>query len=271
MLYISLRLTNIIALSILLLSLQSCQKNNIENYFDNPQIGDIYLIKHTFENDTSYSYLRLASFSPKKDSFTFFRNKKTYNQLPSTLDKNDFFIARNRNFSLEEILLFFKENPIISIRRSKENTEDFCKIKPLEDKELKFHLYPPYPKSKTWKILTSLQFDIQFDENIGDVVFKPLFTQPIKNLDGKFITINAYMYAKNEENNTIILSYRPVDLRTVCSAFGAESLVVIKNNPSLIFQHEKPCLIKARLKLSNSDYTKLPYQLSDVEFIECIE
>ena len=94
----------------------------------------------------------------------------------------------------------------------------------MEDDELKFHLYPPYPKSKTWKILTSLQFDMKFDEKIDDVVFKPLFTKAIKNLDGKFIIINAYMYAQNEDNNTIILSYKPINLRNVCSSFGAELL-----------------------------------------------
>jgi len=171
MLDFSLRLINIIILFILLISLKSCQKNSIDDYFKSPQIGDIYLIRYAYKSDTSYSYLRLANFSSDKDSFTFFSNKKTYTQLPSRLDENDFFIARNRNFTFKELVSFFQENQIISIRRSKENSEEFHKIKPVEDDELKFHLYPPYPKSKTWKILTSLQFDMKFDEKIDDVVF----------------------------------------------------------------------------------------------------
>lgn len=266
-----LHLEKLIILLLSSLFLEACQKKSINEYFENPQIGDIYLIRYSHEKDTSYQFLRLANFSNKKDSFTFFPSNEIYNQMPSKLSINDFFIAKNRNFTAKEIITFFKENWIISIRRSKENSEEFNKIKPLEDKELKFHLYPPYPKSKTWKILTSLKFDTRFDEKIDDINFKPLFTKAIQELNNTFITVNTYMYAEDKENNTVILSYRPINPKKVCSNIGGESLILINKIPNIKFKHEKPCLIKGLLKLKESDYSSLPYHLSEIEFIECIE
>jgi hypothetical protein len=264
-------LGNLIILLFFFFFLGACQKKSIDEYFRDPQIGDIYLIRYPFEKDTSYQFLRLASFSNKKDSFTFFPNNELYNEMPSKLGTNDFFIAKNRNFTAKEIITFFKKDWILSIRRGRENSEEFNKIKPLEDKDLKFHIYPPYPKSKTWRILTSLKFDMRFDEKIDDINFNPLFTKAIQDLNNTFITINAYMYSEDKESNSVVLSYRPINPKKICSNIGGESLIQIKKSPNMKFKHEKPCLIKGLLKLQNSGYPYLPYHLSEIEFIECIE
>lgn len=242
------------------------QANTLEEYLKNPQIGDVYLIEHTLAKDTSYQFLRIADLDLDNDVLTFYPTKKHYIQSPSALDPDDYFFVEERKIPYQYITELFKENKILSIQRSRDIAPSFNKIK-LKEKTDSTFVYTAND-SNVWETLLSLKYDIYFDEVKDDVVFKPKPSQAIKDLDGKMITLKAFMYSEDESDGSIYFSAFPKNLYS-CIASSTEDMIKIPPIPNLTFEDHKSCIIRGKLKLNTTDFFQVPYSLKEIDCIIC--
>jgi hypothetical protein len=242
------------------------ETNPTETYLNTPEIGDLYLIRNSYPEDTSYYFLRLGAINSTKDSFSFYLNQNFYSQRPSELSEDDYFVRQERRISAQYLDTLFKENKILSIQRSSDISASFNKIKEVDTK-LTHTTSDTF--SKVWQTLLSLKFDIYFDKKLDDVFFKPMYTEDIKKLDGTTITLKAFMYAEGASNTSILLSAYRVNPRNTCVSTSVESMIEIPNTPGLVFKACKSCVVRGELSLNTDDYLKVPYSLKNIEFIRC--
>lgn len=245
------------------------EKNRIESYFNAPEIGDVYLIENSDESDTSYAFLRLNDMDSTQDSFFFYWSQKLYPQIPSKLADDDYFVAEERLFMDKDLRNLFKEHKIIYIKRNYDIPISYQKIKPPQKATPKNFYVPSDTSTKVWQTLLSLSFEISFDEKSDDVLFKPMYTEAIRKLDGRRVTLKAFMYAQNDSDGSILLSAYCVNPQNTCGSFNAESIVEIPKMPNLIFEPCRSCIVRGELSLNRDDYLKTPYSLTNIDFIRC--
>lgn len=246
------------------------EQNTIESYFNIPKIGDVYLIEISSESDTSYAFLRLVNMDSTQDSFFFYWSQKLYPQKPSRLAADDYFVGKERLFMDRDLRNLFKEHKIISIKRNHDIPASYQKIKPPEQTKLKDFCVSSDASTKIWETLLSLRFEISFDEGSEDVLFKPMYTEAIKKLDGKRVTLKAFMYAEDDSDGSILLSAYCENFRNSCmSSTSAESIVEIPKMPELSFEPCRSCVVRGELSLNTDDYLEVPYRLKNIDFIRC--
>jgi hypothetical protein len=114
-----------------------------------------------------------------------------------------------------------------------------------------------------WKTLLSVKYDYKTDAYI------PKFTDKIKALDNKTLTIQGYMYALEEAPKHIffMLSYYPVNMCFFCGGAGPESVIEV-NLKKAVKHTNRQIQIRGRLKLNATDRERLFYILLDAEVVE---
>lgn len=126
-------------------------------------------------------------------------------------------------------------------------------------------LFAPASKQddELWKTLLSVKYIYTKDAYI------PKFTDKIKALDGKTVTIQGYMYPLEEAPKHIffMLSYYPVNMCFFCGGAGPES--VIEANMKKALKHtNRQIKLTGKLKLNATDRERLFYILLDAEVVE---
>lgn len=135
------------------------------------------------------------------------------------------------------------------------------------------------PPEGTWKTLLKLRFDVKYDERIDDIVFQPIFTDDIRALEGKEITLKGYILphditqmggnpnkAKND-GSMFIFSAFPAATCFYCGGAGPESVVEVL--PSKAIPYNKNIVsIKGKLELNATDFLRLSYRLTNARLVE---
>lgn len=129
--------------------------------------------------------------------------------------------------------------------------------------------------SSIWNTLSKLKFDIQFDEELDEVIFVPKLGSVIKKLAGETIIIEGYP-------SQLEFDYLPTDLdkqsfvmcryereEMGCSMLGVESYIEIKCNHKIKPSYGVLHTFKGKLKLNLKDPMRLPYVLEDAECLNC--
>jgi hypothetical protein len=260
----------IVALFFISVAFQAMNKENrTETYLNNPEIGDVYLIRNSYEQDTSYSFLRLVNINSTKDSLSFYGNEKLYLQRPSKLSDEDYFIPQKHLITSKHLNALFKENKIISIERSDGLPQSYKEIRPKEKVDSNYIYVRPDSSISIWGTLLSLKFDISFDEKSNDIVFKPKFNESIRKLNGLTVTIKAFMYTEDVSNGSILLSAYCENPRNSCTPPTVESLIEMPKTPGLMFKSCKSCIVRGELNINTDDLLKIPYSLKNIDFLYC--
>ena len=120
-----------------------------------------------------------------------------------------------------------------------------------------------------WKTLGKITFRKQYDELMGFKVDMPVFSDVVKNLDGKEITVRGYIiptegYKSHEE---FVFSAFPYNMCFFCGGAGPETVMEVEAAEPIEFQADA-VTIKGVLHLNDSDINRLIYSLTDVILVE---
>jgi hypothetical protein len=117
----------------------------------------------------------------------------------------------------------------------------------------------------TWKTLSKITFKKEYDEIMGFKVDKPVFSEAIKALEGKEITIKGYIipvegYASHTE---FIFSAFPYNMCFFCGGAGPETVMEIIAKEPIKYTAEQ-IIIKGVLTLNSDDINHLMYKMTEV-------
>ena len=127
----------------------------------------------------------------------------------------------------------------------------------------------PKAKVNTWKTLSKITFKKKYDEMLGFKVDVPVFSQQVKDMEGKEITIRGYIIPVEgyKSHNEFIFSAYPYNMCFFCGGAGPETVMeVIAKEP--IEYTAEAITIRGKLETNEDDINRLLYALKDVELVQ---
>ena len=125
---------------------------------------------------------------------------------------------------------------------------------------------PLLAQENMWKTLSKITYKKEYDEMLGFKVDVPVFSQDVKNLDGKQVTIKGYIIPVEgyKSHKEFIFSAYPYNMCFFCGGAGPETVMEVQAKSPLPFTAD-PVTIKGTLHLNATDVNRLMYSLSNVE------
>lgn len=125
------------------------------------------------------------------------------------------------------------------------------------------------PGVNNWKTLSKITFKKEYDEVMGFKVDKPVFSDRVKALQGKEITMKGYIipvegYASHTE---FIFSAFPYNMCFFCGGAGPETVMEVIAKEPIKYTAEQ-ILIKGKLSLNTDDINHLMYKLTEVIIVK---
>ena len=120
-----------------------------------------------------------------------------------------------------------------------------------------------------WKTLSKITYKKEFDELMGFKIDKPVFSEPIKALEGKEITIKGYVipiegYKSHKE---FVFSQFPYNMCFFCGGAGPETVMEVLALEPVKYTTD-PIVLKGKLKLNSEDINRLMYKIVDVRLVK---
>lgn len=127
----------------------------------------------------------------------------------------------------------------------------------------------PVKKKSLWKTLGKITYKKKYDELMGFKIDIPVFSDPIKALDGKEVTVKGYIIPVEgyKSHKEFILSAFPYNMCFFCGGAGPETVMEVEAIEGIEYSAEQ-VLIKGKLKLNDDDINRLMYLLTDAVLIE---
>ena len=124
--------------------------------------------------------------------------------------------------------------------------------------------YKGFP-SLTWPKLYAVTYSKEKDK-LGEYE-KPVFSQDVKALQGKVISLPGYMvpFESGNKGQHFVLSSTPLNACFFCGVGGPETVIEVYLKNSIDYT-EKPIQVRGRLKLNDKDPDKLIYLLEVAEY-----
>ena len=120
--------------------------------------------------------------------------------------------------------------------------------------------------SLIWPKLYDITFVAAKDE-LG-TYDKPVFSEPVKKLNGKSVTLPGYIvpFENKVKSSHLMLSSLPLNACFFCGVGGPETVVEVYLNKEITYT-DKPVEVKGTLVLNESDPDKLFYILKNAEVL----
>ncbi len=120
-----------------------------------------------------------------------------------------------------------------------------------------------------WKTLSRISYKKEYDELMGFKIDKPVFSEQIKALDGKEITIKGYIipiegYKSHKE---FIFSAFPYSMCFFCGGAGPETVMEVEASEGIKYSADAITL-KGIIKLNDKDINRLMYKLVNAKLIK---
>ena len=125
------------------------------------------------------------------------------------------------------------------------------------------------PSKGTWRTLSKITFKKVYDELMGFKVDMPVFSDQIKELEGKEITIKGYIVPTEgyKSHTEFILSAFPYSMCFFCGGAGPETVMEVESLEGVKFSAD-PIILKGILRLNDNDINRLMYKLEQATIIE---
>lgn len=117
-----------------------------------------------------------------------------------------------------------------------------------------------------WKILSRVSVKSSFDDERGEVIYKPVFSKAVKSLEGKKIYLKGYIIPAEMTNGQMTLSAVPYTACFFCGGAGPETVIEINATEPIIYRMGKPIVIEGILKLNRDDHLSLFYKLDAAKY-----
>lgn len=125
------------------------------------------------------------------------------------------------------------------------------------------------PEKNIWKVLSKIEIERRFDETINFEVEFPIFSNEVKALNGKEITLEGWMIPLDElrGKNYFVLSALPFANCFFCGGAGPETVMEVFLKKKLSFT-EKRIKVKGKLTINADDPMRLMYIMEEAEIID---
>lgn len=125
-----------------------------------------------------------------------------------------------------------------------------------------------FAQENTWKTLGKISFKKQYDELMGFKVDVPVFSEDIKNLNGREVTIKGYIIPVEgyKSHKEFIFSAFPYNMCFFCGGAGPETVMEVMAKNPVEYTAEQVTL-KGKLELNDSDINRLMYALNEAELV----
>ena len=123
--------------------------------------------------------------------------------------------------------------------------------------------------TNTWKTLAKITYKKEFDELMGFKVDVPVFSQDIKDMAGKEISIKGYIIPVEgyKSHTEFIFSAFPYNMCFFCGGAGPETVMEVSAVEPVKYTAEQ-VEIRGKLELNDSDINRLMYILTDVKMVK---
>jgi hypothetical protein len=120
-----------------------------------------------------------------------------------------------------------------------------------------------------WKTLAKITYKKEYDEFLGFKIDKPVFSEEIKALNGKEVTVKGFIIPVEgyKSHKEFILSAFPYSMCFFCGGAGPESVMEVTSVEPIEYSAES-VVIKGKLKLNTDDVNKLMYSLSEARLLK---
>ena len=120
-----------------------------------------------------------------------------------------------------------------------------------------------------WKSLAKISYKKEYDELMGIKVDKPVFSESVKALDNKEVTIKGYIipiegYKSHKE---FIFSAFPYSMCFFCGGAGPETVMEVEAVEGIKYSADA-ITIKGNLKLNDKDINRLMYKLVNAKLVK---
>jgi len=120
-----------------------------------------------------------------------------------------------------------------------------------------------------WKTLSKITYKQEFNELFGFKVDVPIFSDQIKKLEGKEVTVKGYIipiegYKSHKE---FMFSAFPYNMCFFCGGAGPETVMEVAANEPIEYSAEQ-VVIKGILTLNADDINRMMYILDEVVLVK---
>ncbi|NNF33231.1 MAG: hypothetical protein HKN68_03935 [Saprospiraceae bacterium] len=124
------------------------------------------------------------------------------------------------------------------------------------------------PDQNMWKTLAKITYKKEYDEFLGFKIDKPVFSAPIKQMEGQEITIKGYIIPVEgyKSHTEFIFSAFPYNMCFFCGGAGPETVMEVLASEPVKYTAESVTLV-GKLVLNADDINSLMYKLEDARLI----
>ncbi len=124
-------------------------------------------------------------------------------------------------------------------------------------------------QENSWKTLSKITYKKEMDEILGFKVDVPVFSEDVKSLDGKEITLKGYIIPVEgyKSHKEFIFSAYPYNMCFFCGGAGPETVIEVESIEPVKYVAEQ-IVIKGKLRLNDTDINSLMYLLTDVSQVK---
>lgn len=125
------------------------------------------------------------------------------------------------------------------------------------------------PDENLWKTLAKITYKKEYDEFLGFKIDKPVFSEDIKQLEGKEVTVKGFIIPVEgyKSHKEFIFSAFPYSMCFFCGGAGPESVMEVFANEAVKYTAES-IKLKGILELNPDDVNRLMYFLKDAVVID---
>jgi len=120
------------------------------------------------------------------------------------------------------------------------------------------------PIRVTWETLSEINENRDYSPLHNKWVVKAKFSNTIKQLENKVISIKGYLVPTDVTGDTYVISAKPFTSCFFCGGAGKETVMELKLTRQYLFTTDEVKTFKGKLTLRNSPY-ELYYILEDAE------
>jgi hypothetical protein len=120
-----------------------------------------------------------------------------------------------------------------------------------------------------WKKLSKVTFKKQYDDLLGFKIDIPVFSEEVKSMNGKEITVRGYIVPTNgyKSHSDFVFSAFPYNMCFFCGGAGPETVMEVESKESITYTAEV-ITIKGTLELNDEDPNRLMYKLKDAVLVK---
>ena len=124
-------------------------------------------------------------------------------------------------------------------------------------------------KENIWKTLSKITYKKQYDELMGFKIDVPVFSDPIKALENKEVTVKGYIIPVEgyKSHKEFIFSAFPYNMCFFCGGAGPETVMEVEAADPVEYTAEQVYLT-GTLVLNDDDINRLMYLIKDAKLVE---